>query len=353
MIQKVYSYLTSIFVGRQKEAKAVLLSLIAKQHCVLIGKPGTAKSALIREVASIFDASYFEYLMTKYTTPEELFGPVDIKLLREAGEYRYITKNRLPEARIAFLDEIFKASSAILNTLLQIMNERLFFNGSQLQPVPLWSLFAASNELPDEEELEALYDRFLFRVFVDYLPPELWDRLLTRKKLKKPKYSFVKVQKLHTLMKKTKIKKKVKKLLIDFFYSLQHKYGIEVSDRRKVWCLTALAASAVFDGRKVISEKDMTVLELVVPRTKEEINDVSKCLYDIVPNLDVYEELEQLHLELESLMNYDDVSAVKEKLKDITDKLKELSEYVDDKQIIKQLEKKIAAVATWIVDNMN
>ena len=113
-------------------------------------------------------ASYFQWLLTKFTTPEELFGAVSLKAL-EADDYRRVTSHKLPEAHIAFLDEVFKASSSILNAVLTIINERLFHNGRQVVPVPLLTLFGASNELPEDDELLALYDRFLLRFVVGYI----------------------------------------------------------------------------------------------------------------------------------------------------------------------------------------
>ena len=123
----------------------------------------------MKSAARSAGARYFQWLLTKFTTPEELFGAVSLRGL-ENDEYRRVTSGKLPEAHIAFLDEVFKASSSILNTLLTIMNERIFYNGTEKVRIPLISLFGASNELPSEEdELEALYDRFLLRYVVDYI----------------------------------------------------------------------------------------------------------------------------------------------------------------------------------------
>src|SRR2546428_1929805 len=113
-------------------------------------------------------ARYFQWLLTRFTTPEELFGAVSLKALEE-DDYRRLTTHKLPEAHIAFLDEVFKASSSILNTILTLMNERRFHNGREVAEVPLLTLFAAANELPEDDELLALHDRFLLRFVVDYL----------------------------------------------------------------------------------------------------------------------------------------------------------------------------------------
>ena len=116
-------------------------------------------------------ANYFQWLLTKFSTPEEIFGAVSLKSL-EQDDYRRVTDHKLPEAHIAFLDEIFKANSSILNALLTLINERLFHNGRERVIVPLITMFGASNELPDEDELTALFDRFMLRFMVDYIGEE-------------------------------------------------------------------------------------------------------------------------------------------------------------------------------------
>lgn len=195
MKQKIQTLLADMNTGlidREHATKAALLSLLAAENLVLIGPPGTAKSMVARRVAQHIQTSdhtpvlqdnsnpsknqpdpsapeasrYFEYLLTKFSTPEEIFGPLSISALK-ADRFRRNTAGYLPTAQVAFLDEIFKASSSILNALLTILNERIFHNGNQPERVPLRSLIAASNELPTgQEELGALYDRFLMRIFV-------------------------------------------------------------------------------------------------------------------------------------------------------------------------------------------
>jgi MoxR-like ATPase len=175
-IQTLLHRLNQDLVEREHVLKLALLTTLAGENIVLVGPPGTGKSLVARRIAQSLssdsqggEGGYFEYLLTKFSTPEELFGPLSISALK-ADRFHRNTKGYLPTVHIAFLDEIFKASSSILNALLTILNERIYHNGTQVQRVPLQALIAASNELPtDQEELGALYDRFLVRLFVDYV----------------------------------------------------------------------------------------------------------------------------------------------------------------------------------------
>lgn len=167
-------HLAQGMIGREQTIKTALLALLAGENILLIGPPGTGKSMISRRISEALspqtqNPAYFEYLLTKFSTPEELFGPLSINALKQDRFERH-TAGYLPDVSIAFLDEIFKASSSILNSLLTILNEHKFHNGTTVQTVPLQALIAASNELPNgDAELAALYDRFLLRCFVDYL----------------------------------------------------------------------------------------------------------------------------------------------------------------------------------------
>jgi MoxR-like ATPase len=164
---RLRSLLTSLGHGlleREAPVRLALLAALAGEHVLLIGPPGTAKSALARRLHSAFaNTRYFERLLTRFSTPEELFGPLSLKAL-EDDRYERLTDGFLPTAGIAFLDEVFKANSAILNALLTLLNEREFDNGTQRFRTPLVCVVAASNEVPADDALHAFYDRFLLRV---------------------------------------------------------------------------------------------------------------------------------------------------------------------------------------------
>ncbi|MGC5327880.1 AAA family ATPase [Brevibacillus sp. SYSU BS000544] len=169
-LDKAIRLLESRFLERNELIRLLLLGMMSGENVLLVGPPGTAKSQLARAISQLFGSEHwFDYLLTRFTTPDEIFGPVSLQQLKQ-DQYVRKTKGYLPSAQFAFLDEIFKANSAILNSLLSILNERIYFNGREKEQVPLQFLIAASNELPDEnEQLAALFDRFLIRYEVNYL----------------------------------------------------------------------------------------------------------------------------------------------------------------------------------------
>lgn len=174
------------FVDRDDAIDALLASLISRAGCVMFGPPGTAKSMLVRSIAKEcalttegMEANYFEYLLTAHTMPEEIFGPTDIsQLLDEQPVVKRRTQGRLPYAEIAFLDEIFRGGSHILNTLLTILNERKYHNGQELETVPLIGFIGAANFPPQTEELEALFDRFPIRIWVKSVLDQFGNQLI-------------------------------------------------------------------------------------------------------------------------------------------------------------------------------
>lgn len=183
-IEKLLTILKQGLYEKDEAIRLALLTAISGESIFFLGAPGCAKSMIARRIVQAFKADdkeglkYFEYLMNLFSTPEDIFGNISLKALNGEGEsgkeeHKRLTDGFLPQADIAFLDEIWKASPAIQNTLLTIINERIFHNGSKVEAVPLKALFAASNELPTKNEgLEALYDRFILRLVVDFIQNE-------------------------------------------------------------------------------------------------------------------------------------------------------------------------------------
>jgi len=169
-ITKLLDDLNEGVYEKQEVIALTLLTAVAGESIFLLGAPGVAKSLIARRLKYAFkDGSSFEYLMNRFSTPDEIFGPVSIKQLRDEDKYQRVVENYLPTATVVFLDEIWKAGPSIQNALLTILNEKIYRNGDVIiNPVPMKALISASNELPSKGEgLEALWDRFLVRIVVD------------------------------------------------------------------------------------------------------------------------------------------------------------------------------------------
>jgi MoxR-like ATPase len=174
-LQRVHRELDRRFAGLEEATLALILSAASGEPLLLIGPPGTAKSMLIKTFCELVGVDregsasrYFEYLLTPFTEPGELFGFYDpSKLTKEGTLERIHADSMMQSAHVVFLDEVFKGSSAILNALLSFMNERAFYDRGRRHSVPLQCLFAATNELPDSDELQAIWDRFTLRCRVD------------------------------------------------------------------------------------------------------------------------------------------------------------------------------------------
>lgn len=281
-------------IERDVEVRLMLLAALSGEHVLFIGPPGTAKSELGRRLSRLYNGAFFERLLTRFSVPEELFGPLSMAAL-EDDKYMRQTAGYLPTASVAFIDEIFKANSAILNTLLTILNERLFDNGTTRSKVPLICLVGASNELPESEELDALYDRFLVRKEVKQVSPAgLYDLLrmpdtsptassttsdggdpgaaqpaaLPPGADSQPKatqlvtsddFDLIRVR----AAREVTVPEEVQDLLVDLRTMLQTQMepAVYVSDRRLLKAISIMKVSAFTNGRSQVSLEDCMLLQ--------------------------------------------------------------------------------------------
>lgn len=250
-------------VARDVLVELVLLAAVAEEHLLIIGPPGTAKSLAARRAAQVFEAKYFEYLLGRFTEPSEIFGPVDLKKLRE-GIVETEVSGMLPDAELAFLDEVFLGSSAILNTLLGLLNERSFRRGKSRLDVPLRVCVGASNALPTDEALAAFADRFLLRVFVEPLPDALLEELLASRPTKlKPMATMADLDVLISAAREVDLT--ALRPLYAQCVRLLRQAGVELTDRRLVRIQRLISAAAVLNDRTRAEPEDLWPLVFALP----------------------------------------------------------------------------------------
>ncbi|PTP17359.1 ATPase RavA domain-containing protein [Vibrio splendidus] len=325
-INKLAHALSDGVYEREDTIKLCLLAALAGESVFLLGPPGIAKSLIAKRLIQAFDnSSYFEYLMTRFSTPEEVFGPLSIQELKDNGRYVRLTEGYLPTAQVVFLDEIWKAGPAILNTLLTVVNEKTFKNGADIERVPMRLLVSASNELPDEDSgLEALYDRMLVRVFVNriqnkqnfksmlttgtsqeaVIPKGLaitdieyhqWQKELDNLEL--TDNSFNKLFELKTMLEET-VKKQSSATETDLY----------VSDRRWKKAVKLLKASAFFSGRDSVNPLDIMLLQDCLWHSPESRDVVRRVVKDFALNraFDQQESKAQIEMSREELEEIQD-----------------------------------------------
>ncbi len=261
-------------VDRAALVDTIVLAAVAREHVLVIGPPGTAKSEAARRVAGAVGGRYFEYLLGRFTEPSEIFGPVDLRKLRD-GVVETETDGMLPEAEIAFLDEIFLGSSAILNTLLGILNERVFRRGHTRMICPLHICIGASNALPEDDSLAAFADRFLVRAFIDPIADPQIEELLAggwglAADDAAPPLS-ASLSDLATLSDAVSaVDMAEARAALGGAIRLLRRAGIVISDRRAVKVQRLIAAAAVLDGRLAATAADLWPIITAVPTQAEQ-----------------------------------------------------------------------------------
>jgi MoxR-like ATPase len=295
-LKRALGILEKGLIERGPEARLVLLAACCGEHLLLIGPPGTAKSEVARRLGSIVsrDAMFFQRVLTRFSVPEELFGPLSLQML-EQDVYRRNTAGYLPEAEVAFIDEVFKANSAVLNALLMILNEKKFDNGNEQVKVPLVCLVGASNELPTDPELQALYDRFLFRKMVNPVSDYGIQKLLSvspegrEDKDEEDEDEEVKdleSEWLDALKVEAQGKVEVPSRVIDILARLRSHLmqecepPIYISDRRLLKCINMLKMCAFTNGRRSVSEFDTLLLKHVCWSSPSEQGKIEEWLLD-------------------------------------------------------------------------
>lgn len=302
--QKIEDEMNEFFIERRNVIRGLLVALLSEQNVVFIGPPGTSKSMMVKELSLRLrgdsDEDYFEWLMTKFSKPEEIMGPMMIEELIK-GTVKFNPAYKLPKAKIAYLDEVFKANSSILNSLLTALNEKVVYNDNKPMDIPLQMLVGTSNEIPSDESLKALYDRFRIRFETEYIKePQHLKSLLDLD------YSEIKREGTFSLSDLDEARKQInfvsfpdekKEILCKIIYSLDN-IKCRPSDRTINQVTKILKAECWMNGKIEIDESDMEFLEHCFweePKRRKEIR--STILGIVNPLADnVLETYEKVHM---------------------------------------------------------
>jgi MoxR-like ATPase len=263
---EVLEPIKSRLIGKDEIIEVLGVSLVAGENTFLLGPPGTGKSALVHELAARLNGRSFDYLLTRFTEPSELFGPFDLRRLRE-GDLVTNTEGMLPEADFVFLDELLNANSAVLNSLLAALNERVFRRGREKTKLPMLIAIGASNRLPGDDALQALFDRFLLRVHCDNVTTDRLGEVLDagRARDKDPgspsSISVDAIRQLQSAILEVDLSA-ARPPLIEVIKQLRQA-GMSISDRRAVRLQRVIAASAVVSGRSVAIPSDLWPLRMI------------------------------------------------------------------------------------------
>ena len=298
-VNKILHALNENLFEREEIVQLALLTTIAGESIFLLGLPGVAKSLIARRIKEIFkDGNSFEYLMNRFSTPDEIFGPIAISKLKKDDKYERITEKYLPTADIVFLDEIWKAGPSIQNSLLTVINEKIYRNGQQEVKIPLKGLISASNELPAKGEgLEALWDRFIIRYLVENISdPNKFNAFLSTENIgfdakidDKHKITNAEYQKWQTSISKVKISDEalnvinvIRNYIVKFNNKKDTKKPVYVSDRRWKKIVKVLKTSAFLNDRKVIDLMDCFLIAHTIWDEVEQIGIVKEFVSDAI-----------------------------------------------------------------------
>lgn len=313
-LRKIIAELSDQFYERSAGIRALVVTVLARQHSLILGPPGAAKSDLARELtARITGGAYWEILLSKFTTPPQIFGPVDVAALTSRGEYRQLLEGRATTAHIAFVDEIFKCGDAALNSMLAYLNERLYHPEGGGEPVvcPLISAITASNELQQTDALDALYDRLLVRIEVGYIAdPSSFAAYLGSAVTAsaRPNPTTVTLADLITATQTEVPAIEVPDAVIDAMCTLRaqlRRQELVASDRRWRQAIRLLQASAYLDGRDAVTGNDLAILTSVLWDTPAQRATVEREVLQLInPDareaLDLLDAVNELEAELDA-----------------------------------------------------
>ncbi|MEU9603256.1 AAA family ATPase [Streptomyces sp. NPDC048057] len=314
LLRAICDELSDRFYERADVVRTLVVTLLAGRHSLVLGPPGTAKSELARELTGrVEGAAYWEILLSKFTAPTRMFGPIDVAALAR-GEYRQVYDGRATTAHIAFMDEIFKCSTAALNETLGYLNERIYHPESGGEPIrcPLIGAITASNELPDGEDSAAIYDRLLVRIEVGYLADPSNFAALVRSAVSRPtppRRTSIELTALQRAVSDEVPAVAVPDAIVDAICTLRaalRRKEIVASDRRWRQAVGLLQASAYLDGRPAVAETDLSVLTHVLWSSPAERPTVEREVLHLVnPDareaLDLADAIEELEVQLDAM----------------------------------------------------
>ncbi|MFC7908559.1 AAA family ATPase [Streptomyces nigra] len=314
-LRTIVSELSERFYERDDVVRTLVVTLLAGQHSLMLGPPGTAKSELARDLTSrVEGASYWEILLSKFTSPTRMFGPIDVGALAR-GEYRQVYEGRATTAHVAFMDEIFKCSTAALNETLGYLNERIYHpeNGGEPIRCPLIGAITASNELPDADDSAAVYDRLLVRIEIGYLTDPSNFAALVRSAVRAPAPAStpttIHLSELQEAVTTTVPAVEVPDAMVDAICTLRaalRRKELIASDRRWRQAVGLLQASAYLDGRTEVTETDLSILTHVLWNSPAERPVVEREVLHLVnPDakeaLDLADTLDELETQLDAM----------------------------------------------------